>query len=32
VRVCYGYQNRIDLKSLETFAYIDDFSTLKNLI
>ncbi|ABK89477.1 HAD family hydrolase [Francisella tularensis subsp. novicida] len=32
VIVSYGYHNGIDLKSLESFAYIDDFSTIKNLI
>ncbi|MDE5031861.1 HAD-IA family hydrolase, partial [Francisella tularensis] len=28
VIVSYGYHNGIDLKYLESFAYIDDFSTI----
>ena len=32
VLVSYGYHNGIDLKALESFAYIDDFADIKNLI
>ncbi|ASG68346.1 phosphoglycolate phosphatase [Francisella halioticida] len=31
VMVSYGYHNGIDLKTLESFSYIDSFAQLKNL-
>lgn len=32
IMVSYGYHNGVDLKSLDSFAYIDDFVELRNLI
>ncbi|QLE78499.1 HAD-IA family hydrolase [Francisella sp. Scap27] len=32
VIVSYGYHNGIDIKSLDSFAYIDDFAELKQII
>jgi phosphoglycolate phosphatase len=32
VMVSYGYHNGIDIKSLDSFAYIDDFAELKTLL
>ena len=32
IMVSYGYHNGVDLKALDSFAYIDDFAEIKNLI
>lgn len=32
ILVSYGYHNGVDLKDLDSFAYIDDFAEIKNLI
>ena len=32
VMVSYGYHNGVDIKSLDSFAYIDDFAELKQII
>lgn len=32
IMVSYGYHNGVDLKALESFAHIDDFSEIKSLI
>ncbi|AFJ43590.1 HAD-IA family hydrolase [Francisella orientalis] len=32
IMVSYGYHNGIDLEALDSFAYIDDFAAIKNLV